>query len=60
MGETKTYTLEDLEKMPKADAELILAKAVKIEGTAVVKRADGTIKYDEPEMRGSYGESEQT
>ncbi len=29
MGETKTYTLEDLEKMPKADAELILAKAVK-------------------------------
>jgi hypothetical protein len=31
---------------------------VKIEGKAVVRRADGTIKYDDESLKGTYGEPE--
>lgn len=56
--ETKeiTLTAEQIDAMsPQALGEL-LAKAVKVEGTGVVLRADGTIKYDDPATRGQYNE----
>jgi hypothetical protein len=43
---------------PDALTELLLA-AVEVRGTAYVTRADGTIKYDNPALAGTYGEPEQ-
>ena len=54
----RVYTLDDLAKMPRARADALIAKATKIEGTAVVRGADGKIKYDKPELAGTYGETE--
>jgi len=58
MTETKTYTREDLEAMTPEEVNNVLMKMCKIEGTGVVKRADGTIKYDNLEFKGTYGEEE--
>ena len=52
----KVYTLDDLKKMSQAEIAVVLSKATKISGTAVVKRADGSVKYDAPEKAGEYGE----
>lgn len=57
MSKTKTYTLEDLAAMPKDEAMATFLKAVKIEGSAVVRRADGSIKYDDPALAGTYKEA---
>lgn len=50
------YTREELLAMPKAEAQALIRKAVKIKGTAVVQRADGSIKYDDPSRAGQYHE----
>jgi len=54
---TKTYTKEELEALTPEQFNDVLMKAVKIEGSAVVRRADGSIKYDDPTLKGTYGES---
>ena len=43
-----TYSLDELKKMPAGKVNVILGKA-KIRGTAVIRRADGSIKYDNQE-----------
>lgn len=54
---TLTYSAEEVAAMPVAEANALIRKAVKIEGTAVVKDKDtGKIRYDRPELAGSYGE----
>lgn len=58
MAEEKTYTKEELDQMPPADAINVLLKASKVEGSGVVRQADGTVKYDNPELAGTYGENE--
>ncbi len=57
---TKTYTKEDLDAMPEEQRNNLMMLATKIEGVGVVKRADGSIKYDDPELEGSYGEEHLT
>jgi hypothetical protein len=52
---TKTYNIEDLKNMDPAEVNVLLSKG-KIEGKAVVKRADGSIKYDNPNAVGQYEE----
>jgi len=58
MSETKTITLTraDIEAMPREKFTDLLLAAQEIKATAVVRRADGSIKYDEPELAGTYGE----
>ena len=51
-----TLSQADLARMSPGDLNALLLRATKIEGTAVVRRADGSIKYDQPELAGSYGE----
>jgi len=50
MSEEKTIeiTSEELAKMPREKQIALWKKAIKIKGTAVVRRADGSIKYDNP------------
>jgi hypothetical protein len=55
---TKTYTKEELDQMPSDEMINVMLKATKIEGKGVVRRADGTIKYDKPERKGAYGEDD--
>lgn len=56
--ETKTITLSkaELDAMSEDDLNNLLLKAADVKATAVVLRRDGTVKYDNPELAGSYGE----
>jgi hypothetical protein len=42
--------------MQPGELSALLLKATKISGTAVVRRADGSNKYDDPALAGQYGE----
>ena len=53
---TKVYNLDDLRKMSIDQVHLLMSKACKIEGTAVVRKSDGSIKYDDSSLKGSYNE----
>ena len=55
--ESKTYTGEEFLALPEAEQRAILKHpAVKMEGTAVVRKADGTIRYDDDAEPGKYHE----
>lgn len=58
MAELKTITLSaaDLATMPQEELGALLLKATRIQATCVVRRADGSIKYDDPSLAGTYGE----
>ena len=60
MEEPKTIkiTSEQLNAMSPADRNNALLKAVKVEGFGVVRRADGSIKYDDVALKGTYKEGE--
>lgn len=51
-----TLTRKDIEAMPREQLTALVMAAHKFEATAVVRRADGSIKYDRPELAGTYGE----
>lgn len=51
-------TQADLDAMPEPELKLLLGKAVKIKGTAVVRRADGSIKYDDGVPRDAQNPTE--
>jgi hypothetical protein len=56
---TKTFTREQLSKMSVEDLVKLIGEAgpnAKFTGTAVVKRADGSIKYDDESKKGEFGE----
>lgn len=53
-----TYTKEQFEALPQQQQNNILMGKVKIKGKAVVRRADGSIKYDDESLRGTYDEQE--
>ena len=58
--ESKTYSAEEFFELPEAEQQAILKHpAVKMEGTAVVRRADGSIKYDEDAKAGDYHEGDE-
>jgi len=50
------YDQDDIAAMTPDEVINIMMLKPKIEGVGVVKRADGTIKYDDESTRGSYGE----
>ncbi len=58
----KVFTKEELKEMPLEELLKLAGKPKMapfggtISGTGVVRRADGTIKYDDPSMEGKYNE----
>ena len=55
-GKTVTYTKEEFEALPPEAQNNIMMLGPKIRGRGVVRRADGTIKYDDESLAGSYDE----
>lgn len=56
---TKHFTREQLEAMSVEELDDLLGNlpaGATFHGKAVVRRADGSIKYDDPEMEGQYNE----
>ena len=56
----KTYTLDQLMKMtPKAISKLIAdaGDLIEFHGTGVVRKKDGSIRYDADAVPGQFGES---
>ena len=54
----RTFSHEELMAMPADDLQALLGRAdVGMKGTAVVRKADGTIRYDNGAKPGDYGES---
>jgi hypothetical protein len=60
MDKKITLTKGELEQMSEEQLTNLLLKAVKVEATCIVRRADGSIKYDRPELAGQYGEEHLT
>lgn len=57
----KTFTKEQLEAMSADDLAALVGEAganAKFTGTAVVRRADGSIKYDDDATPGEYMENQ--
>lgn len=54
--DTVTYTKEEFAAMAPVDKNNVLMKKPIIKGKGVVRRADGTIKYDNDALKGTYGE----
>lgn len=54
----KTITLnkQQLDRMSPDELCNLLLKAHEVKATAVVRRKDGSVKYDNPEFAGTYGE----
>jgi len=50
-------TKTELDAMTPQALQTLLLKATKIHVTAVVRRRDGSIRYDDPTLAGSYGEA---
>jgi len=46
-----------VEETPKGGVNIVLPIKAKIKGRGVVKRADGSVRYDDPALKGSYDES---
>lgn len=54
---TRTIDIDEWESMSEAEQNVILKSPVlKMEGTAVVRKADGTIRYDNDAEPGDYQE----
>ena len=60
--EMKTITLSAGEVAAMSDEDLtnLLLKAAKVTATCVVLDKDGRVKYDDPELAGTYGEAHLT
>ena len=57
----KTFTREQMESMSVQDLVTLVGNAgagAKFHGSAIVKRADGSIKYDDDAVPGTYHETE--
>ena len=57
MGEV-TYTKEEFLAMPEKAQNNVLMQKPTIKGRGVVRRADGSIKYDDESLKGTYDEGE--
>ena len=55
-----TLTKQQLDAMDATALNALLVKATKMQATAVVRRADGSIKYDDPALAGTYHEEQLT
>ena len=60
MSDEKTFSMEELMQMPVSQVRKMLeSKQAKFHGTAVVRTAEGKIKYDDPATRGTFMEAEE-
>ena len=58
MGDEVTYSKEEFEALTPEAQNNVMMLATKIEGKGIVRRADGSIKYDDESLAGTYGEQE--
>ncbi len=56
MPEARTYTNEQFEALTPAERNTILLKKITINGKGVVRQANGSIKYDDVALKGTYDE----
>lgn len=55
----KTFSLEQIKAMdPEELAALLNQPGVEFKGTAVVRKADGSVRYDKGAVKGDYHESD--
>lgn len=55
-GKKITLTKAEIEAMPREQFTKLIMSAQKIEAKAVVMDRFGKVKYDRPELAGTYGE----
>lgn len=55
-GKKITLTKAEIEAMPREQFTQLIMSAQKVEAKAVVIGRDGKVKYDRPELAGTYGE----
>lgn len=60
MDKRITLSKREIDAMSDEQLTNLLLKASKVTATCVVRRADGSIKYDRPELAGQYGEEHLT
>ena len=53
---TITYDQDQLKAMSPEKRNALFMIATKITGTAVIRRADNSVKYDDPSLKGTYNE----
>lgn len=53
---TRTYSPQELAAMSPREITALLVPGAKIEATFVVRDAQGRIKYDNPDLAGTYHE----
>ena len=56
--EETTYTKEEFLALPAKSQNNVLMQKPTIKGRGVVRRADGSIKYDDESLKGTYDEGE--
>jgi hypothetical protein len=56
MGKEVTYTKEQFEALSPVEQQTILLKKITVKGKGVVRREDGSIKYDDVALKGTYDE----
>jgi len=56
--EETTYSKEEFEALTPEAQNNIMMLGPKIEGKGIVRRADGSIKYDDESLAGTFGEQE--
>jgi len=56
MGKEVIYTKEQFEALSPVEQHKIMLLKPKIRGRGVVRRADGSIKYDDVTLKGTYDE----
>ena len=54
---TVTFTANELAAIPPGQLENLLAIASRVEASAVVRDADGNVRYDDPSLAGQFGEA---
>ncbi|MGE3175934.1 MAG: hypothetical protein AB7O32_00575 [Vicinamibacterales bacterium] len=57
---SRTYTPQELAALSPADLTALFVPGAKIEATFVVRDAQGRIKYDRPDLAGTYHEEHLT
>ena len=53
-----TLTKAELDAMTPEARNNMFIHAFKVKGTAVVKDAEGNVRYDDEKLKGTYGEAE--
>lgn len=56
MTEARTYNKDEFEALPERERENILLGKPIMKGKGVIRRADGSIKYDNESLKGNYDE----